>query len=68
VTRSPAPPGRPEAAPQPPPAPVRARNLLATAVINLAHALLMTGDWDTAAAELTQTADGDGLADIGYLA
>jgi class 3 adenylate cyclase/predicted ATPase len=45
-----------------------ARNGLATAVANLAQALLMTGDWDTADAELAQAADGDGLADIEYLA
>jgi class 3 adenylate cyclase/tetratricopeptide (TPR) repeat protein len=44
------------------------RNLLAVAAVNLAQALLMTGDWDTADAELTQAADGDGLADIKYLA
>ena len=45
-----------------------ARNHLATAVMNLAQALLMTGDWDAAEAELAQAADADGLADIGYLA
>ena len=45
-----------------------ARNHLAVAVANLAHALLMTGDWDTAEAELAQAADGDGLASIEYLA
>jgi predicted ATPase len=45
-----------------------ARDLLAVAVTNLAQALLMTGDWDTAEAELAQAADGDGLADIEYLA
>jgi class 3 adenylate cyclase/predicted ATPase len=45
-----------------------ARILLATAVGNLAQALLMTGDWDAAAAELAQAADADGLADIEILA
>jgi hypothetical protein len=45
-----------------------ARNLLAFAVMNLAQALLMTGDWDAAAAELAQAADADGLGDIEYLA
>jgi len=44
-----------------------ARDHLAFAVANLAQALLMTGDWDTAAAELAHAADGDGLADIGYI-
>ena len=47
---------------------VGARNLLATAVQNLAQALLMTGDWDAAGAELAQAADGDGLADVESLA
>ena len=45
-----------------------ARNLLATAVENLAQALLMTGDWDAAEAELAQAADADGLAGIEFLA
>ena len=45
-----------------------ARILLATAVANLAQALLMTGDWDAAGAELAQAADADGLADIEILA
>jgi class 3 adenylate cyclase/predicted ATPase len=45
-----------------------ARDLLATAVENLAQALLMTGDWDAAEAELVQAADADGLAGIEYLA
>ena len=40
-----------------------ARDLLAVAVTNLAQALLMTGDWDTAEAELAQAADADGLAE-----
>jgi len=44
------------------------RNHLGVAVANLAQALLMTGDWDTAEAELTQAIDSDGLADIEYLA
>jgi hypothetical protein len=33
------------------------------ALINLAEAVLMLGDWDTAAAELTRPADSDALAD-----
>ena len=45
-----------------------ARLLLATAVGNLTQALLMTGDWDAAGAELAQAADADGLADIEILA
>ena len=45
-----------------------ARDLLAIAVVNLAQALLMTGDWDAAEAELAQAADADGLADIEFLA
>jgi hypothetical protein len=36
--------------------------------MNLAQALVMTGDWDTADAELAQAADGDGLAGIEILA
>ena len=44
-----------------------ARNQLAIAVVNLAQALLMTGDWDTAEAELAQAIDGDGLAGIEIL-
>ena len=36
------------------------------AVENLAQALLMTGDWDTAEAELAQALDADGLADLEY--
>jgi predicted ATPase len=44
------------------------RDNLPYAVVNLAQALLMTGDWDTADAELAQAADGDGLADIEFLA
>jgi len=45
-----------------------ARYNLAVAVVNLAQALLMTGDWDGAEAELAQALDGDGLADIEFLA
>jgi class 3 adenylate cyclase/predicted ATPase len=45
-----------------------ARNHLAIAVMNLAQALLMTGDWDTAEAELAQAIDGDGLAGMELLA
>ena len=45
-----------------------ARILLATAVENLAEALLMTGDWDAAGAELAQALDADGLAGIESLA
>ena len=44
-----------------------ARTFLAMAVVNLAQALLMTGDWDTAEAELAQAIDVDGLAGIEYL-
>jgi class 3 adenylate cyclase len=43
------------------------RNRLAIAVTNLAQASLMTGDWDTAEAELNQAIDADGLASIEYL-
>ena len=45
-----------------------ARGHLAVAVTNLAQALLMTGDWNAAGAELAQAADADGLADIESLA
>jgi class 3 adenylate cyclase/predicted ATPase len=45
-----------------------ARDVLAVAVGNLVQALLMTGDWDAAGAELAQAADADGLADIERLA
>jgi hypothetical protein len=45
-----------------------ARYPLSVAVGNLAQALLMTGDWDAADAELAQAADADGLADIEHLA
>ena len=45
-----------------------ARGHLASAVMNLAQALLMLGDWDTAEAELTQAVDADGLAEHEYFA
>ena len=45
-----------------------ARGYLAVAVTNLAEALFMLGDWDAAAAELGQSADADGLADVGFIA
>ena len=45
-----------------------ARGRLAFAVGNLAQALLMTGDWDVAEAELAQAADADGLDGINFLA
>jgi class 3 adenylate cyclase/predicted ATPase len=41
-----------------------ARDYLAFAIMNLAQALLLLGDWDAAEAELIQAADSDGLADI----
>jgi class 3 adenylate cyclase len=44
-----------------------ARRALASAVINLAEALLQLGDWDTAAAELARAADAGALADIDEL-
>jgi class 3 adenylate cyclase len=47
---------------------VGARDYLAFAVVNLAQALLMLGDWDTAAAELDQVAGADGVAHVGTLA
>ena len=45
-----------------------ARDYLAVAIDNLAQALLMLGDWDTAEAELTQATDADGLAGNEFLA
>ena len=45
-----------------------ARHQLSFAAANLAQALLMTGDWDTAEAELTPAIDGGGLADFEDLA
>jgi class 3 adenylate cyclase/predicted ATPase len=44
-----------------------ARDFLATAVLNIADALIQLGDWDAAEAELTQAVENDGLADIEYL-
>ena len=44
-----------------------ARDHLAVAVTNVAQALLMTGDWDSAEAELAQAVDADGLDDIEFL-
>ena len=44
------------------------RDYLATAIGNLAQALMGLGDWDAAEAELTQAVDSDGLADIDRLA
>jgi class 3 adenylate cyclase/tetratricopeptide (TPR) repeat protein len=44
-----------------------ARYGLATAIANLAGALVELGDWDAAEAELTRAADADGLADIEFL-
>ncbi len=44
------------------------RDHLPGAVTNLVQALLMTGDWDTAEAELAQAIDADGLADSESLA
>jgi class 3 adenylate cyclase/tetratricopeptide (TPR) repeat protein len=40
-----------------------ARDMLAVAIINLSHALLLLGDWDASAAELTEAMESDGLAD-----
>ena len=45
-----------------------ARDLLSVAIGNLAQALLLLGDWDTAAKELTQAEDSDGLADHDLIA
>ena len=44
-----------------------ARNHLAFAITNLAHALLLLGDWDAAGRELTQAMDSGELAGIDYL-
>ena len=44
-----------------------ARDYLAFAVVNLAQALLMLGEWDTVAAELAQATDADGLAGLEFL-
>jgi class 3 adenylate cyclase/predicted ATPase len=43
------------------------RAALATAIVNLAQALVELGDWDAAEAELTQAADSDALADFEIL-
>jgi class 3 adenylate cyclase/tetratricopeptide (TPR) repeat protein len=43
------------------------RSALAFAIVNLAQALTMLGDWDTAEAEVTQAADSDALADYELL-
>jgi class 3 adenylate cyclase/tetratricopeptide (TPR) repeat protein len=40
------------------------RHYLASAVINVAEALLQTGDWDDAETEFSQAVDSDALADI----
>ncbi|MGB6453138.1 MAG: AAA family ATPase [Streptosporangiaceae bacterium] len=45
-----------------------ARNFLAFAIVNLGQALLMTGDWDTAHAELDRGAEANGLADDEFVA
>jgi class 3 adenylate cyclase/tetratricopeptide (TPR) repeat protein len=45
-----------------------ARDALTYAITNLAQALLMLGDWDTADGEVTRAADSDGLADSEFLA
>jgi class 3 adenylate cyclase len=45
-----------------------ARDVLAYAVINLTQGLLMTGDWDDAAAESAHAADADELADNEFFA
>jgi class 3 adenylate cyclase/tetratricopeptide (TPR) repeat protein len=44
-----------------------ARGHLGIAIANLAQALLMVGDWDTADAELTRAVDTDGLGDTEFL-
>jgi hypothetical protein len=44
-----------------------ARDHVASGLVNLAQALLMTGDWNTAEDELNHAIDADGLADIEYL-
>ena len=45
-----------------------ARDYLAVAISNLAQALLTSGDWDAAEAEISQATDADGLADNEFLA
>jgi class 3 adenylate cyclase/tetratricopeptide (TPR) repeat protein len=44
-----------------------ARDMLAYAVANLVHALLLLGDWDAADNVLAQALNSDGLADIEYV-
>jgi class 3 adenylate cyclase/tetratricopeptide (TPR) repeat protein len=44
-----------------------ARNHLSFAITNLAHALLLLGDWDTAGRELSQAVESGELAGIDYL-
>jgi class 3 adenylate cyclase/tetratricopeptide (TPR) repeat protein len=44
-----------------------ARDYLAFAITNLAHALLLLGDWDSAERELSQAVDSGGLDSIDYL-
>jgi class 3 adenylate cyclase/predicted ATPase len=44
------------------------RQYLSIAILNLAVALLESGNWDAAETEVTQTADSDGVADIENLA
>jgi len=44
-----------------------ARDMLAFAITNLAHVLLLLGDWDTAEQELTQAVDSGALAGIDHL-
>jgi class 3 adenylate cyclase/tetratricopeptide (TPR) repeat protein len=44
-----------------------ARDLLATAVINLAQALMLRGEWDAAGQQLTQAVEADGLTDSDFL-
>jgi tetratricopeptide (TPR) repeat protein len=44
------------------------RDFLAVAIMNLAYALLVLGDWDDAEQELTQAMNSDGLADDDFLA
>jgi len=46
---------------------VGARDWLAIAIINLAQALLLRGEWDAAGQQLTQAVEADGLADSDFL-
>jgi tetratricopeptide (TPR) repeat protein len=43
------------------------RDYLPVAITNLAHALLLTGDWDAAEAELTHAVTADGLDDAEHV-